>query len=80
VPYKGLPRFSPDGSRIAYMALETTGFNTYVVPVIGGQEPRRLLTNGMGMNWIDDRNILFSFMTGKGITHGCRHLHRKSRE
>jgi len=70
VPYKGWPRFSPDGSRIAYMALETTGFNTYVVSVIGGQEPRRLLTNGMGMNWIDDRNILFSYMTGKGITMG----------
>jgi Tol biopolymer transport system component len=70
VPYKGQPRFSPDGSRIAYSTFETTGFNTYVVPVIGGQEPRRLLTNGMGMNWIDDRNILFSYMTGKGITMG----------
>ena len=70
MPYKGQPRFSPDGSRIAYMALETTGFNTYVVPVIGGQEPRRLLTNGMGMNWIDDKNILFSYMTGMGITMG----------
>lgn len=70
MPYKGQPRFSPDGSRIAYMALETMGFNTYVVPVIGGQEPRRLLTNGMGMNWIDDKNILFSYMTGMGITMG----------
>ena len=70
MPYKGQPRFSPDGSRIAYTALETAGFNTYVVPVIGGQEPRRLLTNGMGMNWIDDKNILFSYMTGKGITMG----------
>ena len=70
MPYKGQPRFSPDGSRIGYMALETTGFNTYVVPVIGGQEPRRLLTNGMGMNWIDEKNILFSYMTGMGITMG----------
>jgi Tol biopolymer transport system component/predicted Ser/Thr protein kinase len=70
VPYKAQPRFSPDGSRIAYMALETSGFNTYVVPVIGGQEPRRLLTNGMGMNWINDKTILFSYMTGKGITMG----------
>ena len=68
VPYKGAPRFSPDGSRIAYMTLETSGFNTYVVPVIGGQEPRRLLTNGMGMNWIDEKTILFSYMTGKGVT------------
>ena len=70
MPYKGQPRFSPDGSRIAYMALETTGFNTYVVPVIGGQEPRRLLTNAMGMNWIDGKTILFSYMTGHGITMG----------
>jgi serine/threonine protein kinase len=70
MPYKGQPRFSPDGSRIAYVTLETTGFNTYLVPVIGGQEPRRLLTNGMGMNWIDEKNILFSYMTGMGITMG----------
>jgi serine/threonine protein kinase/Tol biopolymer transport system component len=68
VPYKGHPRFSLDGARIAYMTLETSGFNTYVIPVIGGQEPRRLLTNGEGMNWIDDKTILFSYMTGKGVT------------
>jgi serine/threonine protein kinase len=68
VPFKGHPRFSLDGSRIAYTVLETTGFNTYVVPVIGGQEPRRFLTNGMGMNWIGDKNILFSYMTGQGVT------------
>ena len=68
IPYKGEPRFSPDGSRIAYRVLETTGFNTYVIPVIGGQEPRRFLTNAMGVNWIDDKNVLFSYMTGRGIT------------
>jgi Tol biopolymer transport system component len=68
VPAKGHPRFSLDGSRIAYTVLETTDFNTYVVPVIGGQDPRRILTNGMGMNWIDDKNILFSYMTGNGVT------------
>jgi Tol biopolymer transport system component len=50
------------------MTLETSGFYTWVVPVIGGQEPRRLLTNAMGMNWISDKNILFSYMTGKGVT------------
>ncbi|MBZ5632105.1 MAG: protein kinase [Acidobacteriia bacterium] len=68
LPYKGRPRFSPDGARIAYSTLETSGFNTYVVPVLGGQEPRRLLTNGMGLNWIDEKDILFSYMTGKGVT------------
>ena len=70
LPYKGQPRFSRDGSRIAYMTLETSGFNTWVVPVIGGQEPRRLLTNAMGVNWISDKIILFSYMTGKGVTMG----------
>jgi serine/threonine protein kinase/Tol biopolymer transport system component len=73
VPYKQGPRFSPDGARIAYATLETSGFNTYVVPVIGGQEPRRLLTNGMGLNWIKEGNqprLLFSYMTGKGVTMG----------
>jgi Tol biopolymer transport system component len=73
VPYKQGPRFSPDGARIAYSTLETSGFNTYVVPVIGGQEPRRLLTNGMGLNWINEGNqprLLFSYMTGKGATMG----------
>jgi serine/threonine protein kinase/Tol biopolymer transport system component len=78
VPYKNYPRFSPDGSRIAYMTLETAGFNTYVVPVIGGEGPHRLLTNGEGLNWIYENRsggppqlrILFSYMTGKGVTMG----------
>jgi eukaryotic-like serine/threonine-protein kinase len=80
LPYKTAPRFSPDGARIAYSTLETSGFHTWVVPVLGGQEPRRFLANAMGLNWIYERTeggpggplnqprLLFSFMTGKGIT------------
>jgi hypothetical protein len=71
LPYKGSPRFSLDGARIAYFTLETTGFYTWVVPVLGGQGPRRFLTNAMGLNWINEGNqprILFSYMTGKGVT------------
>jgi Tol biopolymer transport system component len=70
------PRFSPDGSRIAYATLDSSGFNTWVVSVFGGQEPRRLLTNAEGVTWISPRTegrasesrILFSYVTGKGIT------------
>ncbi|HEV8144900.1 MAG TPA: protein kinase [Bryobacteraceae bacterium] len=76
VPFKGDPRFSPDGSRIAYSTFETSGFNTWIVPVVGGQEPRRFLTNGMGLSWIAGHangpptqpRLLFSYMTGKGVT------------
>lgn len=70
-PYKQFPQFSPDGVRIAYSTLETSGFYTWVVPVLGAQEPRRLLTNAMGLHWINERNqprILFSYLTGKGVT------------
>lgn len=77
VPFKGSPRFSPDGARIAYYTFESSGFNTWVVPVLGGQEPRRFLTNAMGLSWITETGasgapkqprLLFSYMTGKGVT------------
>jgi hypothetical protein len=61
------PRFSPDGTRIVYSTISTSGFDTWVVPVIGGQAPRRLLQNAEGASWIGER-LLFSFLTGKGIT------------
>jgi len=66
------PRFSPDGSRIAYTnafgaAAET--MDTWVVPVLGGQ-PQHLLANGEGLTWINSPSqpprVLFSEMTGRG--------------
>jgi len=51
------PAFSPDGARIAY----TVGsLDTWVVPVLGGGEPRLLLPKAAGLTWIDSDNVLFS--------------------
>jgi hypothetical protein len=52
------------------------GWETWIVPVLGGQEPRRFLANSEGLTWIPEANqagaaqprVLFSEMTGKGIT------------
>jgi eukaryotic-like serine/threonine-protein kinase len=55
------PRFSPDGTEIAYTAVDTK-FNwyTYVVPVFGGRAPRLLLANASGLSWVGDHQYLFS--------------------
>ena len=39
------PSFSPDGSRIAYRS-ERDGGGIYIVPALGGQEPRLLVAGG----------------------------------
>jgi serine/threonine protein kinase len=72
---KRSPKFSPDGTRIGYSAVDDPGvvLDTWVVPVLGGQ-PRLLLSNAEGLTWITDRNpgpvsppsVLFSQMTGRG--------------
>jgi Tol biopolymer transport system component/tRNA A-37 threonylcarbamoyl transferase component Bud32 len=54
------PVFSPDGSRIAYTVVDPKfGWDTWVVPVLGG-EPRRLLPNASGLVWIGEQRLLFS--------------------
>jgi serine/threonine protein kinase/Tol biopolymer transport system component len=71
------PRFSPDGTRIAYSTdLMASGetIDTWIVPVLGGQ-PQRLLTNAAGLTWVQEANtgtahpsrVLFSELTGKGV-------------
>jgi len=50
------PVFSPDGSRVAYT---TEPWDTWVVPVLGG-EPRRWLPNASGLAWSSKGNIVFS--------------------
>ena len=55
------PIFSPDGSRIAY----TVPWDTWVVPVLGG-ESRVWLPNASGLSWIDEHQLLFSEVK-KGI-------------
>ena len=58
---KYAPVFTPDGSRIAYTSVTLTHprWDTWTVPVLGGQ-PTRLLPNASGLTWITDQRILFS--------------------
>jgi len=53
------PVFTPDGSRIAYTQVDSGKWDTWTVPVLGGQ-PVRLLPNASGLTWIADHRVLFS--------------------
>jgi len=54
------PVFSPDGSRIAYTALDRPfNWDTWVVPVLGGQ-PHLWLPNASGLVWMAPQRLLFS--------------------
>jgi DNA-binding winged helix-turn-helix (wHTH) protein/Tol biopolymer transport system component len=66
---RGSPKFSPDGTRIAYAAFQRgVPWNTWVVPALGGQ-PRLLLANASGLTWIEagprQSRLLFSELTGR---------------
>ena len=57
---KYAPVFTPDGSRIAYSVVNGSGgWDTWTVPVLGGQ-PTQLLPNATGLTWITDQRILFA--------------------
>jgi eukaryotic-like serine/threonine-protein kinase len=49
------PVFSLDGSSIDY----TVPWDTWTVPVLGGQ-PRRRLPNASGLTWLDSEKVIFS--------------------
>jgi serine/threonine protein kinase len=71
---KSAPVFTPDGSRIAYTNVTTAGdaflWDTWTVPVLGGQ-PKRFLPNASGLTWITDQRVLFSeIMAGTGFHMG----------
>jgi serine/threonine protein kinase len=51
------PVFSADGSQVAYGT--SWPWNTWVTPAAGG-EPRLMLANASGLEWIDRTHILFS--------------------
>jgi DNA-binding winged helix-turn-helix (wHTH) protein/Tol biopolymer transport system component len=52
--------FSPDGSRIAYTAIdEGPHWKTYTVSSLGG-DSTLLLSNAAGLSWLDDHHLLFS--------------------
>jgi serine/threonine protein kinase/Tol biopolymer transport system component len=56
---KYAPVFTPDASRIAYTDQINSHWDTWTVPVLGGQ-PTRLLPNASGLTWITDHLVLFS--------------------
>jgi hypothetical protein len=54
------PTFSPDGSRIAYTAVDPQfHWDTWVVPALGG-EPQPIVRNASGLVWTSPRQVLFS--------------------
>src|SRR5262245_29902251 len=59
------PVFSPDAARIAYTTVDRGVWDTWVVPVPGGN-PRRMLPNASGLSWIGDQRVMFSEIT-KGL-------------
>jgi Tol biopolymer transport system component len=55
--------FSPDGSRLYFTQVEGRfQWNTYQVPLLGGQEPRQVIPNATGLNVIGNGRVLFSEM------------------
>ena len=54
------PVFSPDGSQIAYGTVQSSGFDTWEVPVLGG-EPHLMLPNSSSLTWTNGgQRLVFS--------------------
>ena len=53
--------FSPDGSRVYFTQIEGPfAWNTYELPLMGGQEPKLFMPNATGLSWIGSDRVLFS--------------------
>jgi Tol biopolymer transport system component/predicted Ser/Thr protein kinase len=67
------PVFTPDSSRVAYTGRfpnKERTWNTWTVPVLGG-EPTRLMVNAAGLSWIGPDRVLFSeIMAGTALHMG----------
>ena len=58
---KAWPAFSRDGSQVAFTVTgEEWKWDTWMVPIVGGEAPRLLLPNAHQLQWIDDGRVLFS--------------------
>jgi Tol biopolymer transport system component len=58
---KAWPAFSPDGSQVAFTVTgEEWKWDTWVLPIVGGEAPRLLLPNAHQLQWIDNGRVLFS--------------------
>ncbi|HXW91082.1 MAG TPA: protein kinase [Terriglobales bacterium] len=53
--------FSPDGSKIAFTRGEGWDWQTWTVPVLGG-EPSELLSNASALTWVGPHQLMFSEM------------------
>ena len=53
------PQFSPDGSTIAYTVYTAGNWDTWTVPVLGG-DARKSFTNAEALHWIEPERLLFS--------------------
>ncbi len=62
------PVFTPDGSRIAYTAQSLHGWDTWTVPVTGG-EPTLFMRNAAGLTWTGNGRILFSEIMSGTVLH-----------
>jgi serine/threonine protein kinase len=67
------PRFSPDGSQVAYTVRESS-YDTWTVTVLGGKSPRLWMANASGLTWLDvegtQPRLLYSEMTGQSAQMG----------
>jgi eukaryotic-like serine/threonine-protein kinase len=56
--------FSEDSSRLYFTQIEGPFvWNTYELPLLGGQEPKLFMANATGLSWIDRDRVLFSTIT-----------------
>ncbi len=53
--------FSQDGSRVYFTQIEGPfAWNTYQLPLLGGQGPKLFMANATGLSWIGSDRVLFS--------------------
>jgi len=61
IPKKQTINFSDDDSRLYFTQIEGPfAWNTYELPLLGGQEPKLFMANATGLSWIGGDRVLFS--------------------